>query len=92
AEYLTFVIQTGDGLKMKPHEDLFILACQRLAIAPAALLHVGDSHHADVQGAIRAGCMAALLNPPFGQSTSLPLESPLPHLQLQDLQSLTLLL
>ncbi|MBT1446556.1 HAD-IA family hydrolase [Shewanella sp. JM162201] len=87
-ELFAFVIKAGDGLKMKPHGDLFTLGCERLKVLPENLLHVGDSHKADVAGALRAGCMAALLNPAQGQALAAPLQSPLPHLCLPQLQSL----
>ncbi|WP_372872850.1 HAD-IA family hydrolase [Shewanella sp.] len=89
---LDFVLSAGDGNRMKPHPDLFAIGCDRLGILPSALLHVGDSHSADVQGALRAGCQAVLLNPGFGQTVSLPLLSPLPHLQISRLHELEMLL
>ena len=39
----------------KPDAGLFHAACQRLEVAPAMVLHVGDHPHADVAGATAAG-------------------------------------
>ena len=39
----------------KPDAGLFHLACERLGIAPDAVLHVGDHPHTDVAGAANAG-------------------------------------
>ncbi len=49
-------------LRQKPHADMFRLACDKLAIAPAQLLHIGDCGRADIQGAINAGCQTAWLS------------------------------
>lgn len=89
---LEFVLSAGEGKRMKPHPDLFAIGCDRLGIPLSALLHVGDSHSADVQGALRSGCQAVLLNPGFGQTEAAALSSPLPHLQISRLQALELLL
>lgn len=45
----------------KPSPLIFQEAAQRLAVPPAAILHVGDSPEADVAGAEAAGMQAVLL-------------------------------
>lgn len=45
----------------KPDPRAFLAAAQRLGVAPAALLHVGDSAVHDAAGAIGAGWSAALV-------------------------------
>ncbi|QYJ74997.1 HAD-IA family hydrolase [Shewanella sp. FJAT-52076] len=89
---LAFVLAAGSGVRMKPVDDLFRMGCNRLGIASEQLLHVGDSHSADVVGALKAGCQAVLLNPAHGGLEPGPLASPLPHLQIQRLDALLALL
>jgi FMN hydrolase / 5-amino-6-(5-phospho-D-ribitylamino)uracil phosphatase len=43
----------------KPDPRIFHAACERLALAPDAVLHGGDDLEADVHGALRAGLRAA---------------------------------
>lgn len=44
----------------KPDAGIFHRACERLAVAPGSVLHVGDDVGDDVQGARAAGCSALL--------------------------------
>jgi HAD superfamily hydrolase (TIGR01549 family) len=46
----------------KPHAPIFRIACERLGIAPAHVLHVGDDPVLDVAGARDAGLRTAWLN------------------------------
>lgn len=46
----------------KPDPEMFELACQRLGILPAELLHVGDDPLRDVWGAQQAGVQAVWIN------------------------------
>lgn len=54
------VANTG---KPKPDSSMFLLACDKLAIKPSQLLHVGDSLEIDVNGAFHAGCRSVWFNP-----------------------------
>lgn len=45
----------------KPSPEIFCFALERLAIAPAAVLHIGDSQAEDVTGAQAAGLRTRLL-------------------------------
>jgi putative hydrolase of the HAD superfamily len=45
----------------KPSPDVFLEAARRLGLAPAEILHVGDSMEADVRGARAAGFHSVLL-------------------------------
>ncbi len=82
-----FAIAAGDnGLKQKPHSDMFDAAVERLGIQSNELLHVGDSLTSDIQGALNAGCPAVWFNPHHQTMTS---KSALPHLDIQDLSELT---
>ena len=67
---------------------MFTLACQKMAIKPSELLHVGDCGHSDIQGALRAGCQAAWLS---CYDVGKPI-AVLPHLELNKLSQLELLL
>lgn len=46
----------------KPEPEIFRRACERLAVEPAAALHVGDSPREDYEGARHAGLEALLLD------------------------------
>lgn len=45
----------------KPAPEIFALAARKLGLAPAAILHVGDSLAHDVRAARNAGCQSAWL-------------------------------
>lgn len=81
-----FSLQAGPDGRMKPYADLFLAAANRLQVKPGQILHIGDSHRADVLGALNAGCQAAWLD--HHQSSV----SVLPHIRLIDVQQLQLLL
>jgi len=72
-------------LRQKPAVDMFNLVCQKLAIKPAELLHVGDCGYADIHGALNAGCQTVWL-PHYGVGKSL---KQLPHIKLSNLQKLS---
>jgi len=55
-------ISSSEHGLMKPHPSIFAAALQRLAVAPADALMVGDSIQHDVDGALRAGMRAVLLH------------------------------
>ena len=61
-ELFQFSLQAGPDGRMKPYADLFLAAAKRLQVSPAQILHIGDSHRADVMGALNAGCQAAWLD------------------------------
>ena len=85
-ELFEFSLQAGPDGKMKPYSDLFYAAVTRLQVSPAEILHIGDSHRADVMGALNAGCQAAWLD---------HYQSPvavLPHIRLTDIKDLSGLL
>jgi FMN hydrolase / 5-amino-6-(5-phospho-D-ribitylamino)uracil phosphatase len=81
-----FSLQAGPDGRMKPYADLFLSAAARLQVAPAQILHIGDSHRADVMGALSAGCQAAWLD---HYQTDIAV---LPHIRLTDVQQLSALL
>jgi putative hydrolase of the HAD superfamily len=81
-ELFQFSLQAGPDGKMKPYPDMFNVAVERLKLAPAQILHIGDSHRADVMGALAAGCQAAWLD-----HHQQPV-STLPHIRLTDVRQL----
>ncbi|MEE2025454.1 MULTISPECIES: HAD-IA family hydrolase [Alkalimonas] len=81
-----FSLQAGPDGRMKPFPDLFLAAAKKLQLPPQQILHIGDSHRADVMGALNAGCQAAWLD---HQQSSVPV---LPHIRLTELSQLTKLL
>lgn len=88
SESFLFVHQAGQGLRMKPHRDMFELAISQLDIAPNELLHVGDNWNSDVQGARHVGCQAAWYNPDKHAKG----EGQLPQLEISHLSELLQLL
>ena len=67
---------------------MFSAACEQLNIQPKQLLHIGDCGHADILGALQAGCQTAWF-PQYKIGKPL---SVLPHLELLDLAELESLL
>ncbi|MBI2380256.1 MAG: HAD-IA family hydrolase [Gammaproteobacteria bacterium] len=61
--YFTAQIAPADAGAAKPDAAPFLLACQRLGLEPARVLHVGDDLRYDVAGALDAGLQAAWFNP-----------------------------
>ena len=47
----------------KPDPEIFRWAAARLGVAPGAIVHVGDSREADVEGALGAGLRAVWFGP-----------------------------
>ena len=91
-ELFEFVLHPGNGTRMKPYPDMFYQACHRLDISCDQLLHLGDSFKADVQGARRAGCQSAWLNPAFDREPDEPGIGCLPHITITSLSNLSLLI
>ena len=59
-----FVFQLGarEHGQAKPAPSIFLAACERLGVAPAEVLHVGDDPELDVVGAARAGLRTCWIN------------------------------
>ena len=53
----------------KPTPSIYLEACERLGVDPAAVLHVGDDVEADVVGAARAGLRTCWIDRRGGSST-----------------------
>jgi len=61
-QYFQYSISTSDTGKPKPDSSMFLLACEKLAIEPAQLVHIGDNINFDIKGAKNAGCRSIWLN------------------------------
>ena len=55
------IIVSGDVGVEKPDREIFEIACERLGIAPAEAVYVGDNRKNDVDGALGAGMRAVWL-------------------------------
>jgi putative hydrolase of the HAD superfamily len=62
AHLFRFSISSRDCGVAKPAPEIFHAACDRLGLAPSAVLHVGDDPDLDVAGARAAGLRAAWIN------------------------------
>ncbi len=71
--YFDAVVISDDHGFRKPHTELFLIALEKLKIAPEDLLHVGDDPICDWQGADAAGCQAFRLDRPKSSLEDLPI-------------------
>ena len=62
SQYFTDCLFAGDGNLQKPENDMFHQACNTLNIKPNEMLHIGDCTHADIYGALVAGCQTIWIN------------------------------
>ena len=62
AHLFRFSISSRDCGVAKPAPEIFHAACERLGLAPSAVLHVGDDPDLDVAGARMAGLRTAWIN------------------------------
>ena len=75
-----------DSGMAKPDPRIFLAAAERLGVAPAQILHVGDDPVMDVAGARDAGLRTAWIN---RSGESWPTElGPTPELDLRDMSAL----
>lgn len=61
--YFALALAGGEVSMWKPEPHLFVHACERLKVAPAQAMYVGDNYFADVIGARRAGLEPVLYDP-----------------------------
>ena len=59
---ISATISSSDHGLMKPHPSIFTAALELLEVAPAEAVMVGDSLKHDIEGALRIGMDAVLLN------------------------------
>lgn len=74
-----------ESLEQKPSPDMFEQASKQLNINKQNILHIGDSQHSDIQGALKANYMAAWINP---HNKPLNTQSGLPHIEFQQIEQL----
>ena len=56
------VISSEDVQAYKPHVSAFREVCRRLELAPEAVVYIGDSPRADIEGPLHAGMRAVWIN------------------------------
>ena len=61
-ELFAFQLGSREYGAAKPDPGIFHAACDRLGVAPAQVLHVGDHVEMDVAGAMRAGLRGCWIN------------------------------
>lgn len=88
AEYFRFILRAGPDGRAKPAADMYQRAAQRLQLAPADILHIGDDLTTDVVGAIRSGFQACWINPGDRDLMTAADARLLPHLEISRLDSL----
>jgi putative hydrolase of the HAD superfamily len=62
-DFFEFVMDSAVEGVEKPDPEIFLRACERLDVAPADSLYVGDLYPVDVVGARNAGMEAVLMDP-----------------------------
>ncbi|WP_342806557.1 HAD-IA family hydrolase [Alteromonas sp. M12] len=92
SEYFSHCFKANLERPMKPHDAMFTLASSTLKVAPKEILHVGDNLEKDVMGAINAGMQSGWYA--YNRKMHLTQEKTtvLPHVQLDDLEELNLLI
>lgn len=79
------IISSEIGLR-KPRPEIFLAACEKIGVAPAECLFIGDSFENDVVGAKRLGMDAAWINP---AGLPPPIDGPRPDYILAELTDLS---
>lgn len=87
-----FILRAGPHGRKKPFIDMYQLACQKLALPAAQILHVGDDLTTDITGAIRQGMQACWVNPQSVNLLHATDSRLLPHLEISRLTLLEKLL
>jgi putative hydrolase of the HAD superfamily len=62
-EYFDFALAAGEVQVWKPDPGLFEHALERVGLAPADAIYVGDNYYADVVGSRSAGLKPVLYDP-----------------------------
>lgn len=75
ARYFNVVIGGDDVKNKKPHPEPLLLVAERLGLAPAELLFVGDSRN-DIQAAQAAGCCSVGLTYGYNYGEAIALSNP----------------
>ena len=75
AKYFTVVIGGDDVKNKKPHPEPLLMVAEKLGLAPAELLFVGDSRN-DIQAAKAAGCCSIGLTYGYNYGEPISLSEP----------------
>mgnify|MGYP000938710504 FL=1 len=75
AKYFTVVIGGDDVKNKKPHPEPLLMVAEKLGLAPAELLFVGDSRN-DIQAAKAAGCRSIGLTYGYNYGEPISLSEP----------------
>ena len=75
AKYFTVIIGGDDVKNKKPHPEPLLLVAEKLGLAPAELLFVGDSRN-DIQAAKAAGCSSIGLTYGYNYGEPISLSEP----------------
>ena len=65
----SFSINATATGKPKPDSSMFLVACEKLAIQPEQLIHIGDDLINDIGGAHNAGCRSIWIRPQAASNT-----------------------
>lgn len=90
--YFRFILRAGPDGRAKPFNDMYQLACDKLALPAGQVLHIGDDLTTDVAGAIRHGLQACWFNPQGLNLMQIADSRLLPHIEIASLPSLSTLL
>ncbi|MCL1634832.1 HAD-IA family hydrolase [Luteimonas sp. SX5] len=85
AGHFRFQLGAREHGAAKPEPSIFHAACERLGVAPAEVLHVGDDVEMDVVGAARAGLRTCWIN---RDGRPWPHRDPQPDLHFETLAAL----
>ena len=75
AKYFSVIVGGDDVQNKKPHPEPLLLVAEKLSLAPAELLFVGDSRN-DIQAAKAAGCCSVGLTYGYNYGEPLALSEP----------------
>ncbi|MDR3433430.1 MAG: 5-amino-6-(5-phospho-D-ribitylamino)uracil phosphatase YigB [Rouxiella aceris] len=91
SDYFQFTLVAGRDGRSKPWDDMYQLAAERLQLPLAHILHVGDDLTTDVAGSVRCGMQSCWINLRAGNLMQIDDSRLLPHMEISQLASLTLL-
>lgn len=91
-DYFEFVLRAGPHGRVKPFNDMYHLAAEKLDLPLGEILHVGDDLTTDVAGAIRCGMQACWIKPENADLMQTADSRLLPHIEISRLASLTTLI
>jgi putative hydrolase of the HAD superfamily len=60
--YLDSILSSASIGLIKPDPNIYVVACQRLAVEPARAVHVGDHYYADILGARSIGINPVMID------------------------------